>query len=584
MINDKNLGDFLRKSSVIATENITLTIGNDGEKIVDWQMHFNRLNIAEMYASYQTVINQLMRAEIDEYKRLELFVAVNKVVERLIASLHQIYKNQSGILDESQQQALDMIISVHYLGVMFYNSVWQRVVANPQLAQKKGIGSLLGLGGGKSADEIVKQCLYGMMSLLRQALFEKQIGYRKNTEVIWQWLNACYHFMLSNHWENVAYHLPLFGQSGMANGKPLTMQAVYHQCLFSEVVNPSACRRPDILMWQKMSNDWQKELIVTSELAEKPYLFINLKSNQPPQLLHAGVAFNPFSKDSECLFISFSKLVNTLQQVIVKSQHSDDMEHKIQQRFAKIMLENIKKQLTTPEKLGGASGKCQAVVGFYHIHYMLANKTSLGNLIQANELPERLRPRSQPQNQLNKSTLVDLVEANFHQYHLTNVMTYHQTADVQHSLNRSSEMTALSQLQVGSMVATRLADDPSKTWQLGYADTLEQRPVSNQAFAEAQQNTLNIDVMVRLFGRGVIPCGVRLQNAGTRPQHFVPALMIPKNAEFNRPVTSILMARFGYQLDEKLIMRIDNKEVNIRLTERLNMTDDIEEYAFVRVQ
>lgn len=144
MINDKNLGDFLRKSSVIASENITLMIGNGGEKLVDWQMHFNRLNIAEMYASYQTVINQLMRAEIDEYRRLELFVAVNKVAERLIASLHQIYKNQSGILDESQQQALDMTISVHYLGVMFYNSVWQRVVANPQLAQKKASVRYLG--------------------------------------------------------------------------------------------------------------------------------------------------------------------------------------------------------------------------------------------------------------------------------------------------------------------------------------------------------------------------------------------------------------------------------------------------------
>ena len=48
--------------------------------------------------------------------------------------------------------------------------------------------------------------------------------------------------------------------------------------------------------------------------------------------------------------------------------------------------------------------------------------------------------------------------------------------------------------------------------------------------------------------------------------------------------TRLLMARFGYQVADKLVIRIDNKEINVRLTELLDMTDDIEEYAFVRIQ
>lgn len=44
------------------------------------------------------------------------------------------------------------------------------------------------------------------------------------------------------------------------------------------------------------------------------------------------------------------------------------------------------------------------------------------------------------------------------------------------------------------------------------------------------------------------------------------------------------MARFGYQVADKLVIRIENKEINVRLTELLDMTDDIEEYAFVRIQ
>ena len=44
------------------------------------------------------------------------------------------------------------------------------------------------------------------------------------------------------------------------------------------------------------------------------------------------------------------------------------------------------------------------------------------------------------------------------------------------------------------------------------------------------------------------------------------------------------MARFCYQVADKLVIRIDNKEINVRLTELLNMTDDIEKIRFVRIQ
>ena len=586
MINDKALSDFLSKNALIALSDVELAIGKNGEKLTNWQLRFNQLAPTEMYVQYHTLVTQLMQANMSESKRLKLFEHINKINERLLAGLHHIYKNQSGLLDEHQQQALDMVISVHYVGVMFYYSVWQRVANNPQLAEKKGLGAMFGLGNAtKSHDELVQQCLYGMMSLLRQALFEKQIGYRTDTQVIWHWLNACYHFMLANGWQNVAIHLPLFGQTGLSQGKPLTLENIYHQCLFSEIINPYACRRPDMIMWQKFSNDGLKTLMVSQDLLEKPYLFINLKSNEPPKLHHADLAFNPFAKDSDCLFLGVSKLVPLLQKMITKGQNSDDMNDKIYERFAKIMLENLKKNLTQPESLTKTNAKCQTVIGFYHIHYMLANKASLGNLIQAHELPERLRPKSQNNTQLNKSTVVNVVEKNHHQLHLMSHYAYTQTMNVQNgATHRNAELNALSYLQVGSMVGIRMMDDANKTWLLGRIDNIAQTPIKSTKFESGEPVELSIDSHVKLFGKGMVPCGVRLYHSGTRPQHFVPALMIPKNAEFNREKTTIMIARLGYQVDEKLIMRIDNKEVNIRLTELLNMTDDVEEYAFVRVQ
>lgn len=134
------------------------------------------------------------------------------------------------------------------------------------------------------------------------------------------------------------------------------------------------------------------------------------------------------------------------------------------------------------------------------------------------------------------------------------------------------------------MVATRLVDDPNKIWILGKINSISQSVLSYDSFENDKPVRLKIDINISLLGKGIIPCGVRLANSGTRPPHFVPAMMIPRNDEFKRPVTSIMMARFGYQIDDKLVMRINDKEVLIRLTELLSMTDDIEEYAFVRVQ
>ena len=65
---------------------------------------------------------------------------------------------------------------------------------------------------------------------------------------------------------------------------------------------------------------------------------------------------------------------------------------------------------------------------------------------------------------------------------------------------------------------------------------------------------------------------------------FAGIFIIPTAPSNTDSQTRLLMARFGYQVADKLVIRIDNKEINVRLTELLNMTDDIEEYAFVRIQ
>lgn len=602
MVNDKILHEFLKSTQVIQTRPMTITaIGNQGEHMLNWQMHFNHLSVTEMYNAYKSVVTQLMYAEMSEELRLSTMDKVLKVSAYLVARLHPIYRNQTGFLEESQQQALDTVLSMRYLAIMFYHSVWQRVAVEPIVEEKKGLSNLFGLRGNEtSQDSLIQTCLYAMLSLLREALFEKYIGYRTDIEVLWRYLNGSYSMMKSYGWQSVKAEL----NSLYAGKYAPTMQEIYYQCLLAHTINPYACRRPDLLAFYEKSASWTSVLEVSSEGAEKPFLFVNLDSDEPPKLFHTGLSFNPFSKENDCLFINVMPLQQRLMQVLEKGRTSDDSDDKIAARRAQIVLDNLEYVLQTPTEFTPTQQQCQVVVGFHQIHYMLANKTSLGNLIQAHTLPERIRPRVQPSQQLNKSTTVNIIGMTLNERHLAHQFSYQPFEQVAHSqLNRSSDYTAISQFQVQSLIALRHVDDPNKSWKLGRVGMIQQQKVAKNndngatglgnrmpTRTQMSQNVtadsidLSVQAWVRLFGENIVPCAVRLQNSGNRPAYFVPALIIPKNILFKRSQTTIMMARFGYNVDDKLVIRIDSKEVNICLIELVNLTDDIEEYAFNRLQ
>ncbi len=585
MINDTLLTNYLTITTPVELYAVQLPMGNQGENLPNWQVHFNRLSYSEMYLEYQSVVNQLIHAQLDEKTRLALMNSVFKVTSPLFGSLKQTYHNATGFLDEEQQQALDMVLSAYYLAMMFYHSVWQRVAVQPIVEHKKGLASLLGRPSETLNDKIIQKCLHYMMSLLREALYEKYLGYRKDINVIWHYLNACYRLVAVNGWQN---YQP--SSSSLYAGKTLPkLHQIYSQCLLAHIINPYNCRRPDLIEIRAKSLLWSDQLIVTPEQATRPFLFVNLLGDEPPQLQHVGLNFNPFAKDSDCVFLNVEPLMTRLAQLVAKEPASQDSAAKMAIRNAKIALNNIKTTIEPPTQFEDKQTNCQAVVGFQQIHYMLANRSSLNNLIQAQTLPERLRPRNVTNQQLNKSTTVLLVGTTPTARQLTHTFSYEPATVIHHSQHkRSTEFHAISQLQVQSLIAIRQSDDPTKQWQIGRITKIQQSPMPSadnpKLRRQAPTINLTIEAWVQLFGANVVPCGVRLQNDGSRPAYFMPALIIPKDQTFQREKTSLMMARFGYNVNDKLILRIDAKEVTICLTELLNLTDDVEEYAFARLQ
>ncbi|MBW4016609.1 hypothetical protein HG534_09910 [Moraxella osloensis] len=587
MVTDLILDDFLQRINDTPTSPIELKVTQSSlQDTTDWQMHFNRMSACEMYNEYKFVINQLMFADIDDVKRFALFEEVNKAVSVLLGKLRVNYQTQPGILDEEKQQGLDTVLSVLYLGIMFYHVIWQRAAARPEVAEKKGIISLFRRKPQSlTPTQVIQRCLYSIMVLLRQSLFEKYIGYRKDTQVIWQYLNACYRFAVTNDWQSITLPVKLHSANEYSKqGAPLSIEAIYFHCLMVAVTNPYACRRADIVAIQKVSTQLIKELIISKDLVEKPYLYIDLEGKQPPQLLAVDDTFNPFAATSNCLFVMFSRLFKRLHQTITQGQISTDTEIKNSARQAKLILNNLQDGLKPAAEYYHSHSKCEVVLSFNNIHYMLANKTSLGNLIQSNELPERLKPKAQNTEYLKKYTVVELNKENPQSMCLSHVFSYHnQLVDPYPSSSRGDSYHPLRQLQVNCLIALRKVNG-AKTWQLGYIKDNRQGFIDTPNGQPTNKTYLEIEAQVRVHCQNAIPCGVRFQNAGSRQPHFVAAFIIPTAPNNTNSQPRLLMARFGYQVADKLVIRIDNKEINVRLTELLNMTDDIEEYAFVRIQ
>lgn len=590
MISDQRLAAFLADDDIIVPQMSDLTgIGLQGEHLIQWQLNFNRLSVAQMYTEYTLVVTELMHVSMDEGLRLSLMEKVMQVGNRLLANLHQLYQNYSGFLNEGQQQALDMALSVHYLGIMFFQSVWQRVSSLPEAVPKNRFGGWLSRQAPLPAHErLVQVCLYGMISLLNRALCEKHLGYRKDTQVIWQYLNACYRFALSRNWQAIGCDLP----SLHPKHKQPSLATLYVQCVINELSNPYACRRADILQTQSASIHWVEGMIATVEHAKKPFIYVDLQSAEPPQVVQPTTRYNPFSQGSQVLFINIEPLMQRLAATIVQAKHSSSNQDKLAARHANILLYNLNEvyHLTTPTGKPKTLSHCQAVVGFQQIHYMLANRTNFGKLIQSHLLPDHLRPLAQDSHLFDKWLGVTMVSQGDNHYYLTRDFDYRSmgvAAGIQALPASAKPPHVFGHLQVRSLVALYHGNQPKLGWQLHGISQLQQRPRTADLPDDTNEPpdtiTLTAKAKIKLIGEGIVACGVRLQQAGNRSAYFVPALIIPRNAKLGHQYTSLMMARFGYQIGDRLIMRIDDNEATIALTELINFSDDVETYNFIRL-
>ena len=104
----------------------------------------------------------------------------------------------------------------------------------------------------------------------------KHIGYRKDTQVIWQYLNACYRFAVTNDWQSITLPVKLHSANEYSKqGAPLSIEAIYFHCLMGGGRNPYACRC-GYFSHSKVSTQLMQEPLSVKIWLKNLYLYIDL--------------------------------------------------------------------------------------------------------------------------------------------------------------------------------------------------------------------------------------------------------------------------------------------------------------------
>jgi hypothetical protein len=95
-------------------------------------------------------------------------------------------------------------------------------------------------------------------------------------------------------------------------------------------------------------------------------------------------------------------------------------------------------------------------------------------------------------------------------------------------------------------------------------------------------NTRNPEVEWQVLGHKLISCGLRLEDRGSRSQHFVPAFMIAGDEQL-QTTCSLVVPTSHFQTSDRVIMRLNNKQKSLRLLNPLLVTDEFSQYEVVQL-
>lgn len=545
-------------------------IGNKGERLDEWILSLSNVSKHQQYIQIKTVLSELLVSQIADSTRLELMARLLPFIERVIEQLRvdYIYEHQS--LSDDRQSSINEVRSLYFLMILVYKNValraYHQLEHTPSgVASKSWFGDILGslsLSGGNNKTTLVWS-VYHMIRLYVCVLLEYALTYQRVPRIIWQQLNLWY-------WRAVQGGVATTQMDKMVKTAPKDCICnQYRQACIASFANFFAYRRQDILNAFKVLPLWVKHVDITFEAKPEFKVFVNLLGDHPPEIITPYATVNPYSEEFKCLFLDITRLIDHLKEAEQGKFVTADPQTVFESRLAKIVLIALQRR-GDQDKTSRLGQRADLVVGMTSIFEAVTDGEKLESIIRQRGLPPEYHAKSdqEPISPIEEARIFSKSDnlARFH--YRTKAVSYDMSQETFDDRG-NDEILSASLLPVFGLFALRSHTSEHKNpWRLGVAHWVDRVPEG-------------IEVDGRFLGRILVVAGVRLRKNDGRSQEFVHAFLIDGDG-LNQQST-LVVPRYHFKAGDLVVMRIDAKEVGLRLERNLLSTDEIEQYEIVRL-
>ena len=530
------------------------SLGSQGEYLEDWVLTLSGINKHQQYAKLKLPLSELLVATADDKARLTMTDGLLPAISRTIEQLHAdyIYEQAHSPL---QQQSISQVRSLYFFLILIYKNIASRayIQLHEHSSRTENWLSKL-IKSDADTKEILALATYRMIELYVKVLREYALTYECVPRVIWQQLNFWY--LRSVH-EGI-FKLNM-GRLTKANAFE-SIHNQYKQAGIASFVNFFAYRRQDILSIFKVLPEWTKYIDTTFEPKPQLKVFVNLSGNHPPEMITPYATVNPYSEEHQCLFFDVERLITHLNDV-VSGNDAQDTQSIFDVRLARVALLAFRRRARQDrlDKIGQTQG--ELLTGFASVFAEISGGKSLAEIINQRTLPVDFHAKAL------HPTLGLEIPKEFVK------ITSKNERFVRFDYRRIHNSQASDQpfLKVLGIFALKAENSPNKRpWKVATAQ-----------WVNCLDDSHKVEVDGCFLGRALLAVGLRLKISGNRDRNFIHALLV-EGDEIDQPNTLIVPC-YHFLVGDVVVLRIGNKEMDLRLEQRLLTTNEIEQYQIVRL-
>ena len=581
----------------------------------------------------QGMLTEISVTDIDDALRLRLLAIVMMAMESSIAALRKQYIYAIGALSNRQLEIVNQVESLYYLAVMVFDAVVQRESLRLQYQQQQVVPP--SFWQRMITPEFVPPvtlavAIYQALTIYQNLLFEKAIYYQKPLRNMWLSLNQLY-FLAYEH--NIT-ELDLTPH--VATRQAGNIHQLYCQiCLYS-LFNVLAMRRTSMLLIQRLLPEWASHLVATIDPQTQTRVFIDLNSDAPPQYLTATTSINPYKENQDCLFIELEPLAAylKLRQHELLAQDNALNEYRLITQILMIM--TYRYIAREPTMIAKYSPKKRAtlIAGFNDVHYHVAGNRGLKSMVAAQDLSTDYLPRYDTVPRKEDTPPLFEIEIN----HDTESVSHFRTLrlltaqdiltqriaindDISSHQENSDKSQTLTSPPLNEIFQPIMLEETKKTNEgvkeqilatapprlrmmnlcllTEHEEPLEQEKYHQKKLFLSEQSSETVtekkkaqalvvirwltikkeyvEVESQTLGYYPTACALRLGNRDNRSQSFVPTLLLAEQDELKTP-SSLLVPTSHFKVNDKVIIRLNDKQKSLRLKSVLLTTDEFTQY------